>query len=160
MVIENKTKLDFACKIEAICYQSDEEDHITLLLDNNNGNNLNITFDQGLDENNNEFLRIIINFTCGAETTFVYNPMFSENNILFNPEIKNVDFTHQSLQIINFCTPQNSDQRYFSIEQHKDFGIIAQMHPISMHIKCLNNFKQMVQALLAAAMHVTNLLPY
>jgi hypothetical protein len=63
IIIENKTKLDLVCKIEAMCYPSDNE-KITLFM--NNDSNFNITLDQDQDKDENEFLKITINFVCNA----------------------------------------------------------------------------------------------
>ncbi len=156
IIIENKTKLDFECKFEAIYYPSDDE-QITLTL---NDSNINVVFDNGEDENENEFLKITLTFVSYAEQAFVLNPIFSQDGIVFNPQITCLDFTHPSLQIFTFCNPTHIDHRYFSIEHQQEDGIITKMHAISMYVKCLNNFKQMIRNLLAAAMNATNLLPY
>ena len=157
IVIDNTTKFDFICEIEAR-YSPCEKEAFTLFFKNDD--NLNIVFSEEQDENENEYMKIIINFTCYAEHPSVLNPMFYEENELFNPEIKSLKFTHQSLQLTTFCSPIKKDHRYFSIAYQPDNGIMIHAGEISTYIKCLNNFKQMMRNVVLAALDATNWLPY
>ncbi|MDP3787918.1 MAG: hypothetical protein Q8Q60_01205 [Candidatus Chromulinivorax sp.] len=160
IVVENKTKLNFLCKVEAIFYRSEGKQIILDIENIQDRENVHFVFENDEDDDENESLKVTINFISYAQQTFVFNSIFYIDGILENPEIINIDFTHQSLQIINFCTPTTINQRYFSIEQQEELGIITNTYEISIYIKCLNNFKQMIRNILAAASNAANLLPY
>lgn len=157
IVIDNSTKFDFACEVEAAYYPVDS-DNISVLI--NKDDNFNVSFDQAEDEDGNEYIKINIHFACASQCASVLNPMFYEDDELFNPKIKSVTLTHQSLQLTTFCYPTKKDLRYFSIEYQLDNGIIMKMNEISTYIKCLNNFKQTMRNVVLAALEATNWLPY
>ena len=157
IVVKNATKLDFVCKIDITCDEL-EDAEFTLYFDTYE--DLDIEFyDASQYADGDLSLKATLTFTCPAEQTRIFNSIFYKDDILFFPKIMSVDFIHPSLQLTTFCTPTEND-RYFSIAHQPDHGIITDATPIALYIKCLSNFKQTLQALLAAALNATNWLPY
>ncbi len=162
-VVNNATKLDFACKIEAISYELEIE-HILYFLQNNTQQDAEddfyIIFTEEQDSDGQKFIKMTMMFTCKAEQAIKRDRMFDEDNLMLHIKITSVSFTHEPLQITAFCNLTNIDQRYFSIEYQPDSGVITNATPITLYIKCLSNFKQTMQSLLAATLSIVNSLPY
>ncbi len=154
IVINNNTKLELSCKIEATCNRADYE--IVCPGDLNEM----IAFNYFQNENGNEMMTFTISFSCPAEQIITCNPMFYKDGVIINPEIKAVTFVHNYLQLSTFCNPTDVDQRYFAVEYNPKIGITTKAQPISIYVKCLNNFKKTIRHVILAALNATNWLPY
>ena len=152
-----------ACQIEAISYELDFEQALSFFdnyIEDKNNDDFYIIFTEEQDSNEQKFIKMTMMFTCKAEQAIKRDRMFDEDNLMLHIKITSVFFTHEPLQITAFCNLTNIDQRYFSIEYQPDSGVITNATPITLYIKCLSNFKQTMQSLLAATLSIVNSLPY
>ncbi len=159
IVVHNTTKFDVTCHIQAICHRDDFEDEDVTIITSNN-ENITVECFQEKDELGNDFMKITIGFICKAELATAFNPMFYRDDTIFNPQIKSVSITYETLQLTDFYDITNPEQRYFSIEYQEDAGITMHAQEISLYIRCLNNFKQTLRNIVIAALNATNYLPY
>lgn len=157
VVIDNRTKFDFACEIEVMYYDFNSD---TSGLFFNTEEELHVTCDDGQDEDGNEYMKFTLNFYCPAERSIVFNPIFYEDDKPYNPEITSVAFTHESLQLKAFCDSKPEDHRYFSINYHAENGIHTNTQEISIYVKCLNSVKQTLRSIVLTALNVINRMPY
>ena len=157
IVIDNTTQFEFTCQIEALYYPSEDENRTIFI---NKDDNFNVSFDQCEDEDGNECIKIMIIFMCSAHHAIVLEPMFYEDDSLFNPEIKSLSLTHESLQIQTICYPTQQNNRYFSINYQPDNGFTVTNNEISTWITCVNNFKKAIRTIILAALNAVNWLPY
>ena len=79
---------------------------------------------------------------------------------MFNPQVKAVAINQESLQLTAIHNLETPDQRSFTVQYQPESGITMTAQEISMHIKCLNNFKQTIRNIIAAALSAVNHLPY
>lgn len=159
IAVDNTTKLSLTCQIEAVYYRSDYEDENISIIANNN-DDLTIKCKQEQNEDGNDFMHFTISFVCKPEQTSVFNPIFYEEDVMFNPQIKSVELTHESLQLRIVFNTTDLDQRYFTIKYDDDFGLIANQQAIPIYVKCLNNFKQTLRSIIIAALNAAQYLPY
>lgn len=148
LVIDNTTPLTMTCKVEIVCYQSNYQNKSISLITNNN-DNIFIQYSQNTDVNNQNYMHITINVPCKAESTIALNPILSCDDRLINPEITEISFTQESLQLTYVMNP-TIENRYFIINYESYEGITITEQPISIYIKCLNSFKQIVYNTVAA----------
>jgi len=163
IVVNNATKLDFVCQIEAVSYELEIEQALSFLQNctqQDEDGDFYVIFEEDQNSDKQNCMKMTITITCKAEQAIKRDRMFDEDKIMLNIKILSVSFTHESLQITTSCNPINFDQRYFSIEYQADYGIITKAAPIALYIKFLSNFKQATQSLLATMLNATNWLPY
>ncbi|MBP6869321.1 hypothetical protein KBC04_00335 [Candidatus Babeliales bacterium] len=160
LIIDNKTPFNFVCLMHIVCYESDYEGQITTSIPDNSDEIAVQIKRNCYDEEGNEFVLFNININCRAESTIILDPKFYDGDNIFNPKIAAVYFTEDSLQIALWGYQAAQENRYFSIDYDLYSGITTTAKAIPIHIKCYNNFKQMVQSAIAAAVNATSWLPY
>ena len=159
LLINNKTNLDFICKIEAYCYEDDyEADKITLMFNNNEEPNFKC--EQEYDEDGNGLIVFTFQLDCKAEQATVFNPILYYDDVMFNPPVRSVNIVHKSLQLTAVCDSIGADELHFTIEHQLDHGIIVQKQTISTYVRCLNNFKQIIRNAFLSALNAVSYLPY